>query len=106
MGRIFPSRLSKQKWCFPARFQFNAGDGLADVETRFAFGERLAPTCRRLPEARARGVKKRRHLTVMFCDLVGSTELSARLDPENRSKSGIGEGTLKSRVANAPYVNG
>src|SRR5262249_55190429 len=25
---------------------------------------------------------ERRHLTVMFCDLVGSTALSARLDPE------------------------
>jgi class 3 adenylate cyclase len=25
---------------------------------------------------------ERRHLTVMFCDLVGSTEVSARLDPE------------------------
>ena len=26
---------------------------------------------------------ERRHLTVMFCDLVGSTELSGRLDPED-----------------------
>jgi len=26
---------------------------------------------------------ERRHLTVMFCDLVGSTELSSRLDPED-----------------------
>jgi class 3 adenylate cyclase len=26
---------------------------------------------------------KRRQLTVLFCDLVGSTELSARLDPED-----------------------
>ncbi len=26
---------------------------------------------------------ERRHLTVMFCDLVGSTELSRRLDPED-----------------------
>jgi class 3 adenylate cyclase len=25
---------------------------------------------------------ERRHLTVMFCDLVGSTEISARLDAE------------------------
>ena len=30
----------------------------------------------RVPEA------ERRQLTVLFCDLVGSTELSARLDPE------------------------
>jgi len=33
---------------------------------------------------RARGHDaERRHLTVMFCDLVGSTALSARLDPED-----------------------
>jgi len=25
---------------------------------------------------------ERRHLTVLFCDLVGSTEIAARLDPE------------------------
>ena len=28
-----------------------------------------------------RGEAQRRHLTVMICDLVGSTSLSARLDP-------------------------
>jgi class 3 adenylate cyclase len=40
------------------------------------------------PRAEARGIAdtsiaERRHLTVMFCDLVGSTALSARLDPED-----------------------
>jgi class 3 adenylate cyclase len=30
-----------------------------------------------------RGHAERRQLTVMFCDLVGSTELSSRLDPED-----------------------
>jgi class 3 adenylate cyclase len=30
-----------------------------------------------------RGEAERRHLTVMICDLVGSTALSARLDPED-----------------------
>ncbi|TCU30744.1 putative ATPase [Rhizobium azibense] len=30
---------------------------------------------------------ERRHLTVMFCDLVGSTALSARLDPEDLRQS-------------------
>ena len=30
---------------------------------------------------------ERRQLTVMFCDLVGSTALSARLDPEEFEKS-------------------
>jgi class 3 adenylate cyclase/predicted ATPase len=33
----------------------------------------------RLPES----ITERRQLSVMFCDLVGSTELSARLDPED-----------------------
>ena len=31
----------------------------------------------------AAGTAERRQLTVMFCDLVGSTSLSARLDPED-----------------------
>src|ERR1700686_3184234 len=34
-------------------------------------------------EAPAPTDAERRQLTVMFCDLVGSTELSARLDPED-----------------------
>ncbi len=33
--------------------------------------------------AQTRADAERRQLTVMFCDLVGSTELSARLDPED-----------------------
>src|SRR6202040_3538501 len=34
-------------------------------------------------ETSARVDAERRQLTVMFCDLVGSTELSTRLDPED-----------------------
>jgi class 3 adenylate cyclase/predicted ATPase len=34
-------------------------------------------------EAPTRGEPERRQLTVMFCDLVGSTDLSAQLDPED-----------------------
>jgi class 3 adenylate cyclase len=33
----------------------------------------------------AKDTAERRHLTVMICDLVGSTALSARLDPEDMS---------------------
>src|SRR5215813_10602353 len=36
-----------------------------------------------LTAAHRRHGAERRHLTVMFCDLVGSTALSARLDPED-----------------------
>ena len=35
------------------------------------------------PESPSRPEAERRPLTVLFCDLVGSTELSARLDPED-----------------------
>jgi len=35
------------------------------------------------PVARGTAAAERRHLTVMFCDLVGSTALSTRLDPED-----------------------
>ena len=34
-------------------------------------------------ESAVPGLAERRQLTVMFCDLVGSTELAARLDPED-----------------------
>ncbi len=35
------------------------------------------------PEPKSQNSAERRQLTVMFCDLVGSTALSARLDPED-----------------------
>src|SRR6202162_4694891 len=35
------------------------------------------------PPQTSPGVAERRQLTVMFCDLVGSTAMSARLDPED-----------------------
>jgi class 3 adenylate cyclase len=41
-------------------------------------GEHLVETKPERPEER-----ERRHLTVMFCDLVGSTVLSERMDPED-----------------------
>jgi class 3 adenylate cyclase len=36
-----------------------------------------------LPEPKPQDAAERRQLTVMFCDLVGSTALAARLDPED-----------------------
>ena len=48
---------------------------------------RSARRCRAVPgtrrDARAPAEAERRQLTVMFCDLVGSTALSTRLDPED-----------------------
>ena len=43
----------------------------------------VAPHPPAVTEARPQDAAERRHLTVMFCDLVGSTTLSARLDPED-----------------------
>ena len=57
----------------------NALAGLrADANTKLPLPDPL-PTIDRSPKDAA----ERRHLTVMICDLVGSTALSARLDPED-----------------------
>src|SRR6516165_4153985 len=50
----------------------------ADANTKLPLPDPL-PTIDRSPKDTA----ERRHLTVMICDLVGSTALSARLDPED-----------------------
>jgi class 3 adenylate cyclase len=46
-------------------------------------GERAIPEPETAPPLRPADSAERRQLTVMFCDLVGSTPLSARLDPED-----------------------
>jgi class 3 adenylate cyclase/predicted ATPase len=45
-------------------------------------GEASPPDSATEPKTGSRDEAERRHLTVMFCDLVGSTALSTRLDPE------------------------
>ena len=42
-----------------------------------------SPAAAPIPQTTPRAGAERRQLTVMFCDLVGSTALSARLDPED-----------------------
>ncbi len=63
------------------------------------------------PEAAVAGVSddaERRQLTVMLCDLVGSTELSGRLDPEDmslvilRGKVGAGDVQKRSHFSRLP----
>ena len=49
------------------------------VECGAGFAEPVAEP----PPSRPAHDGERRHLTVMFCDVVGSTELSGRLDPED-----------------------
>jgi class 3 adenylate cyclase len=43
----------------------------------------IAPQPKAAPKSKPQGAAERRQLTVMFCDLVGSTALSTRLDPED-----------------------
>ena len=50
----------------------------ADANTKVPFPDTLSTIVRSPKDA-----AERRHLTVMICDLVGSTALSARLDPED-----------------------
>ncbi len=45
---------------------------------------------------------ERRHLTVMFCDLVGSTALSAQLDPEDMREIGPFQLMAAHHSANLP----
>ncbi|MDF2781768.1 MAG: guanylate cyclase [Geminicoccaceae bacterium] len=53
--------------------------GLREPEAA-SVADRHATHAPRAPEA------ERRQLTVLFCDLVGSTELAARLDPEDMAR--------------------
>ena len=55
---------------------------IAALETEPPTGAQSAPSATSASTAAPIIDAERRQLTVMFCDLVGSTELSARLDPE------------------------
>ena len=57
------------------RFCGECGAVLSDATPAAAAARTTAP-------ARTSTDGERRHLTVLFCDLVGSTEIAARLDPE------------------------
>ncbi len=60
--------------------------GVSAVGHRRKILDAIRELASRLPQAADLEVPpraERRHLTVMFCDLVGSTALSARLDPED-----------------------
>jgi len=56
---------------------------LLDAITALTASAPIAAVTAAVPDASAPADAERRQLTVMFCDLVGSTELSSRLDPED-----------------------
>ncbi len=62
-----------------AKFCNQCGASLRGVSARSATLSEKAPAAG--PMSQTEG--ERRHLTVLFCDLVGSTEIAARLDPED-----------------------
>jgi class 3 adenylate cyclase/predicted ATPase len=64
-----------------AKFCLECGHRLAATGVEAA-GRSATDTATPLP-SKVAGSAERRQLTVMFCDLVGSTALSARLDPED-----------------------
>src|SRR5215472_9754005 len=51
-------------------------------ECAAALGDARLPRVKEAMPAQASAAGERRHLTVLFCDLVGSTEIASRLDPE------------------------
>jgi class 3 adenylate cyclase len=64
-----------------ARFCSQCGCRLNAIEDSAVTLPSIAPV---IPDAQFSG--ERRHLTVMFCDMVDSTALAARLDPEDLSE--------------------
>ena len=52
-------------------------------------GETAVPVPRVAPAPPRTDSAERRQLTVMFCDLVGSTPLSTRYDPEDLREVGL-----------------
>jgi class 3 adenylate cyclase len=80
-----------------------------EADTLAASSPPVQPAEPRPPAARA-AVVERRQMTVMFCDLVGSTELSTRLDPEDLHdllaayRACITEAVQRSRGFIAHYV--
>ena len=69
----------------PARFKFCGQCGTSlRIAAQAAQPQTVVPVAESVPAPAPRTINEaeRRQLTVMFCDLVGSTALSERLDPE------------------------
>src|SRR4051812_34603345 len=58
-------------------------DAIASFSTPLLTAHASGPPAETTATLSPRGEAERRQLTVMFCDLVGSTALSAKLDPED-----------------------
>jgi class 3 adenylate cyclase/predicted ATPase len=78
-GASLPARCASCGSANPAgaKFCLECGHKFAETRTKPATVSTVSPP------PRTEGTAERRQLTVMFVDLVGSTALSARLDPED-----------------------
>src|SRR5438132_12606411 len=66
----------------PPESQFCNACGQVLLATASQSGRSVSPFLEKQIAVRAEDHAERRQLTVMFCDLAGSTALSERLDPE------------------------
>ena len=71
---------SDNKFCGNCGFDVRKADQLPAAN--ISASEKSQPPAREAVPA-SEGTAERRHLTVMFCDLADSTELSGQLDPED-----------------------
>jgi class 3 adenylate cyclase len=85
-GTAFERHCLKCAFENPPRAKFCSRCGSSFTETAISHdGEASGPDVRingDAPKERSGHDGERRHLTVLFCDLVGSTAIAARLDPE------------------------
>ena len=75
--------VGRVKSLFVIARQLSVGLSVNARSDRRACEDRRARIPTRRGEARPRNAAERRQVTVMFSDLVGSTALSARMDPED-----------------------
>ena len=66
-----------------ARFCMQCGTPLAAASAAAAPRRAAAPATETIPTATVTSPIERRHMTFLFCDLVGSTQLSREIDPED-----------------------
>ena len=85
-GRPLKNRCANCGYENPPQFKFcgECGSALASAgaEVTAPIGPAPRAVSAESPAAQAAITGERRHLTVLFCDLVGSTGISSKLDPE------------------------
>lgn len=83
-GAVLANQCAKCGKENPAAAKFCSECGASLKAEPFAHGARTQSAQEPAPAQSASMTEgERRHLTVLFCDLVGSTEIAARLDPED-----------------------